>query len=237
LVLNVNQQILKRKSNSLILKSYKDFINEAKQDQWIYEGDFKATEDMVQDGKLIKDKIPDIVKGNFYCYHNQLTSLEGAPEKVGGNFVCNDNQLKSLEGGPEQVGDTFWCDYNQLTNLEGAPEKVGEDFWCHNNQLTSLQGAPEQVGGYFDCNRNKLTTLEGAPKKVGGDFDSRNNKVNLAIEEEFIESGSYQDNYWIDLLKYMLKENIPLEKVEGWPDGFLTDNLKKSAKGTVKYKL
>jgi hypothetical protein len=27
-----------------------------------------------------------IVSANFYCYGNQLTSLEGAPERVGGDF-------------------------------------------------------------------------------------------------------------------------------------------------------
>jgi len=185
------------------LKNRQQFINEAKQDQWIYDGDFEVTDNMVSNGRLIKDKIPDVVTGNFDCNYNQLINLEGCPKKVGGHFNCN------------------------------------------RNQLTSLEGSPEQVAGSFNCDKNKLTTLEGAPVKVGGNFDSRNNDVSLDIEEEFIESGSYKDNYgetsqygyWKDLLNYMLKENIPLEEVEGWPEGFLNDNLKKSAKGTLKYKL
>src|SRR5690554_5879594 len=32
------------------------------------------------------------VGGGFYCYRNELTSLEGAPEKVGGNFYCDNNK-------------------------------------------------------------------------------------------------------------------------------------------------
>jgi len=59
----------------------------------------------------------------------------------------------------------------------------------------------------------------------------------MQTEKTFIKSGAYKDNYWKDLLKYMLKENIPLEKVEGWPEGFLGGNIKKSVKGISKYNL
>ncbi len=38
------------------------------------------------------------VSGNFYCYNNRLTSLEGAPSSVGGNFYCGGNRLTSLVG-------------------------------------------------------------------------------------------------------------------------------------------
>lgn len=56
------------------------------------------------------------VSGNFYCFYNQLTSLEGGPTHVGGNFYCSDNQLTSLEGCPTHVGGYFNCSNNQLTN-------------------------------------------------------------------------------------------------------------------------
>lgn len=29
----------------------------------------------------------DYVKGNFYCYNNELISLEGCPKLVGGDFL------------------------------------------------------------------------------------------------------------------------------------------------------
>ena len=32
------------------------------------------------------------VDGNFYCYHNRLTSLSGCPSEVGGNFDCSNNK-------------------------------------------------------------------------------------------------------------------------------------------------
>ena len=47
------------------------------------------------------------VGGNFYCYNNQLTSLEGAPREVKGNFHCHWNQLTSLEGAPREVKGNF----------------------------------------------------------------------------------------------------------------------------------
>ena len=60
------------------------------------------------------------VRGNFHCYWNQLTSLEGAPQEVRMNFDCSGNQLTSLKGAPREVGEGFHCYGNQLTSLEGV---------------------------------------------------------------------------------------------------------------------
>jgi len=99
-------------------------------------------------------KLPDILKnvsvnGNFICYNNDLTSLEGAPKVVDGYFDCSVNSLTSLEGAPKTVGGDFYCSDNKLTSLEGASITVGGDFYCNNNKLTSLQGAPKSVGVIF----------------------------------------------------------------------------------------
>ena len=107
---------------------------------------------------------PASVDGYFWCSNNQLTSLEGAPSSVDGNFNCSVNQLTSLEGAPASVGGYFNCSFNQLTTLEGAPSSVGGDFWCSYNKLTSLEGAPSSVGGYFNCSFNQLTSLTGIHK-------------------------------------------------------------------------
>ena len=90
-----------------------------------------------------------VVRGDFWCRHNQLTSLEGAPQEVGGGFLCDNNQLTTLEGAPQEVEGYFSCNDNQLTTLEGAPREVRGDFFCNNNQLTTLEGAPQKVGGDF----------------------------------------------------------------------------------------
>ena len=120
---------------------------------------------------------PREISGNFYCSNNKLTSLEGAPREVGKDFYCRSNNLTSLEGAPEKVGGIFSCSDNKLTSLEGAPKKVGKDFDCNSNNLTSLEGAPREVGKGFYCRSNNLTSLKGAPEKVGGDFDCGDNKL------------------------------------------------------------
>ena len=126
-------------------------------------------------------ELPDMstvtILGNFYCNHNQLTSLTGAPKRVGGIFECSRNQLTSLDGAPEKVDGFFDCSYNQLTSLAGAPKEVGGDFFCFDNQLTSLVGAPKDVGKCFDCSVNFLRTLDGAPEKIGEDFNCRVNQL------------------------------------------------------------
>ena len=38
------------------------------------------------------------VSGNFDCFRNQLTSLEGCPKEVGGYFSCSNNKLSTLDG-------------------------------------------------------------------------------------------------------------------------------------------
>lgn len=179
---------------------------------WTYEGDLIVNYSMVKNGKFIKGCIPDIIKGNFNSEHNIILNyLEGGPKEITGNFSINNNQLITLEGGPM---------------------KVDGNFMCFNNKLTSLKGCPKEIGGGFYCNYNKLNSLEGIPKKLGGFL-----YCDLDIEKKFINSGSYINNYWEDLLVYMIKEKINLTRVKSWPKGFLSNDVIKSAKGLNKFKL
>ena len=46
------------------------------------------------------DKLPVKFKevgGDFFCYRNQLTTLEGAPETVGEDFYCHNNPVSEEE--------------------------------------------------------------------------------------------------------------------------------------------
>lgn len=108
-----------------------------------------------------------VVRGDFFCSYNKLTSLRGFPKEVRGNFFCNWNELTTLKGAPREVRGKFYCIGNNLTTLEGAPEKVGEIFDCSDNNLVSLKGAPKEVGWDFNCMGNKLKSLKGAPRKAG----------------------------------------------------------------------
>ena len=99
------------------------------------------------------------VDGNVNLSRKGLTKLPLKFGNVTGYFYCYNNQLTTLEGSPKEVGGYFYCSYNQLTTLEGSPKEVGGNFYCDNNKLTSLKGGPIKVGGGFDCRNNKLPKL------------------------------------------------------------------------------
>jgi len=139
----------------------------------------RELKERLQSLKLVK--LPD---GRYDVIENadfsnlRLNSLLEIPiriRRVTGSFWCDHNHLTSLEGAPEYVGGGFYCAGNELQTLEGAPEYVGGNFDCSSNELKTLKGTPEYIGGSFDCSYNQLTTLEGAPKRVGRDFICFNN--------------------------------------------------------------
>ena len=101
---------------------------------------------------------------------------------VSGDFKCWDNNLTSLEGAPQSVDGSFWCHYNKLTSLEGSPQSVGGTFFCYKNNLTSLEGAPQSVGWDFNCSWNKLTSLKGLPMEIKGGIDLDFNPISKEIE-------------------------------------------------------
>lgn len=106
------------------------------------------------------------VTGDFNCYSNGLTTLEGGPKYVGGNVDCSLNKLTDLKGSPLEVGGSFTCYQNNLTSLSGSPKEVGRDFNCQENKLTSLADGPENVGGNFYCTENNIYNLKGLETKI-----------------------------------------------------------------------
>jgi len=73
------------------------------------------------------------VDGSVNLSRKKLTKIPFNFGKVSGSFYCNHNKLKSLDGAPITVGDNFSCGHNHLTTLDGAPNIVGGSFWCHDN--------------------------------------------------------------------------------------------------------
>ena len=114
-----------------------------------------------------------------------LTSLPtDLPDRVSGYFFCYDNNLTSLEHCPSEVGGDFYCYSNKLTSLEFCPSHIGGNFLCNENELTSLEHCPSQVGGYFVCSHNKLTSLKDVHmhiKKVDGGFRCYHNHIESHI--------------------------------------------------------
>jgi len=86
-------------------------------------------------------------RGDFACYHHQLTSLKGCPIYVGGDFTCSNMKLTSLKGCPIYVGRDFDCDNNQLTSLKYCPIYVGGSLNYFHNYITSSEGVT--ISGEF----------------------------------------------------------------------------------------
>ena len=56
-----------------------------------------------------------IVRGDFSCAYNHLTTLEGGPIEVRGNFYCHNNLLTTLDGCTREVGGYFSCYNNPVS--------------------------------------------------------------------------------------------------------------------------
>lgn len=153
----------------MILKNYQIFKesidSQSKNEQiyknsilWVYKGDFEVTKDKVLNGRLIKEKIPDEVNGNFHCYDSKLTSLEGCPSIVRGDFYCINNQLTSLEGCPSTVGGIFNCINNKL-NLTIERDFVQTRFYS--SQSNYWPGLLK----YMIANKIDLTKIKTWPNE------------------------------------------------------------------------
>ena len=108
---------------------------------------------------MIKQYIRNGSKGDLDLSDLKLTVLPDILKDitVGGNFFCFNNNLTSLENCPKTVDGTFYCHYNNLTSLKGLKETViNENFYCTDNKLTSLEGAPKTVNGHFFCYQNPV---------------------------------------------------------------------------------
>ena len=136
------------------------------------------------------------VSGNFYCYYNKLTSLEGAPLEVGGYFSCRNNQLLSLEGSPNKVGVDFSCPNNNLTSLEGSPSSVGGYFHCYNNQLKSLSGISKYISVGIYCDTNQLRDVQGIKDGWRGRFLVEGNPVYQIFR-------LFPSNRWDEVIEYL----------------------------------
>ena len=101
------------------MKSYREFIKESRNSIEFICKEYRITNYSINsDGSIDVDGDVNLshknltrfplkfrnVSGNFECYNNQLTNLEGSPQSVGSDFNCSDNQLITLEGGPQSVG-------------------------------------------------------------------------------------------------------------------------------------
>ena len=85
------------------------------------------------------------VEGNVDLTNMNLTELPMKFGKVNQSFFCDHNQLTTLDGAPTYVGGYFNCEHNQLTSLEGAPKEVQRNFECHHNAVKFTKEDVEKI--------------------------------------------------------------------------------------------
>ncbi|MCQ2562530.1 MAG: hypothetical protein MJ158_02870 [Alphaproteobacteria bacterium] len=129
-----------------------------------------------QDGKVYDlYNLPKdfVIKGSLDLSGKGLTALPNLSEViVMGDFYCYSNNLVSLEGAPKEVKGGFYCHFNKLISLKGAPRKVGEWFNFRSNNVYSFQYLPMLCSGQFwFCDDNPLKVDENVPKHVLKNID------------------------------------------------------------------
>jgi hypothetical protein len=107
--------------------------------------------------------LPALVKKDFNCSSNSLTSLIGAPEILATeNFFCGNNDLVSpLEGAPKECS-IFNVQTNKLTTCEGFPRKA-HAVHMGKNEFTTYKGIEKN----FDYGRSFSITANHNGKPLG----------------------------------------------------------------------
>lgn len=123
------QQIIKGASGYNSVESIESLLEELDIEYYKINKDFSVDVDGdVHLEEMGLTEIPiqfRIVKGDFSCSGNKLTSLKGCPSKVVGDFECNNNLISSLEFCPQSVKDTFEVnDCPNLTSIDGITLKA-----------------------------------------------------------------------------------------------------------------
>ena len=136
------------------------------------------------------DGSPKLVKRHFYCHHNLLTDLQGAPEIIEGDMNCSTNyELTSLVGSPKLIHGSFFCENNvRLHSLLGCPMVIGGDFIAINTSFDTWRDAPRFVGGrlildyHEDTHLLGILTIKGIKKVIFVDINEYTENVYIPIE-------------------------------------------------------
>jgi len=157
------------------------------------------------------------VSGSFFCWGNQLRTLEGSPREVGGNFGCNGNQLRTLEGSPMMVGESFWCGENPLISLEGAPEVIEEEFKFKNTWFDyNLQSFLDEIDRIKPDEISLLLTHHFFTPQVIKEQITKNPNFPYYVSLAWNTEGFKKTQ---DELKKILPENILVKIDDLWSIG------------------
>jgi len=126
------------------------------------------------------------VTGYFYCYKNQLTTLEGSPYWVGKNFDCSNNELTTLEGGPKTVISRYYCSNNQLVNFKGFPEDYEGNYvnFDKNPVYKELENIIGEKTNEFIYWCNEFDAIDDQGKVIPERMEEVYQKIGLEYNEE-----------------------------------------------------
>lgn len=191
-----------------------------------------------------------------------LASLIGMPLEVHGRFsVAHQKKIHSLIGCPKKVGGDIEFRGCKVTSLEGLPATC-DNLILQNGQFKDLTGLTCSPRGTIDVSYGRIESLEGLKYPITcKTFYAGNSNLKTLKGIEMInpvEGFSFggtklpdwiSDVFWkmrgvkgkdvfMPILTYMISNNMHGEiKDMYWPEGFINDELMKSANSIGKFKL
>jgi hypothetical protein len=96
----------------------------------------------------------------FYCFENQLTSLDVSNNTALTSFDCHSNQLTTLDVSNNIALTYLDCNLNQLTSLDVSNNTALTVLGCGVNQLTSLDVSNNTALTVLGCSYNQLTSFD-----------------------------------------------------------------------------
>tara|TARA_B100000809_G_C15044484_1_gene496776 strand:- start:244 stop:1077 length:834 start_codon:yes stop_codon:yes gene_type:complete len=96
----------------------------------------------------------------FYCYNNQLTSLNITQNTGLTNLLCDSNQLTSLDVTQNSNLIYLYCHANQLTSLDVSQNFTLSLLSCMHNPINILNITQNSNLSQLICVNNQLTTLD-----------------------------------------------------------------------------
>jgi Leucine-rich repeat (LRR) protein len=151
-----------------------------------------------KNGKVITESIATIAYLDLS--YSSITDLTGIQDfKALATFFCYNNQLTTLDVSKNVALAYLDCDTNQLTSLDVSKNLSLGNIQCRNNLLTSLDVSINTNLKSLDCSSNKLTSLNfknGINASITSPYISF--KYNPNLKCILVDDATYSNTYWAD---------------------------------------
>lgn len=125
---------------------------------------------------------PVKLNGDFFCDHNKLGSLKGAPFYIAGRMSCEHNRLISLEGGPTCVVRDLYCRENPLDNLDHLPVISNGSIVSPFGSFQNTAAVPVNLTPLTKATREEEQRLAALRRQAEKDRDTAQNRANKLSE-------------------------------------------------------